>query len=203
MPVRPPVIVQQDSDDTAAQCYKAGDKGSRTQTERRTKRMLLKLCRCGRLIPQSIKMCEQCEAAEQERSRHVIYNETRRDSRAAEFYISKEWRTMRPIIVSVYDSIDIYALYVLGKLKVLSKSDPIHHIIELEDDWSKRLDPFNLLPASHETHNTITALYKKDKATMKATQAQIRDIIAHHFKEAGGIEKVLYKAGLVAPPPSL
>lgn len=73
--------------------------------------MLLKSCRCGKLIPQSMKMCEECEQRQQ--SRHMIYNNTRRDERAAEFYVSKEWRAMRERIIEVYDNIDIYALYAL------------------------------------------------------------------------------------------
>ncbi len=67
--------------------------------------MLLKSCRCGKLIPQSMKMCEECER--QQQSRHMIYNNTRRDERAAEFYISKEWRAMRERIIEVYENIDI------------------------------------------------------------------------------------------------
>ena len=71
--------------------------------------MLLKSCRCGKLIPQSMKMCEECEQRQQ--SRHMIYNNTRRDERAAEFYVSKEWRAMRERIIEVYDNVDIYALW--------------------------------------------------------------------------------------------
>lgn len=67
--------------------------------------MLLKSCRCGKLIPQSVKMCEECERRQQ--SRHMIYNNTRRDKRAAEFYVSKEWRAMRERIIEVYDNVDI------------------------------------------------------------------------------------------------
>lgn len=120
--------------------------------------------------------------------------------RAAEFYISKQWQAIRPIMQAVYGYVDIYALYVLEELVTLKKSDPVHHIVELEDDWEKRLNPLNLLPVSHNTHNIITALYKKDKATMRATQTRIRQVIVQHFQEAGGIEKVLSRFGLVAPP---
>ena len=143
--------------------------------------MLLKSCRCGKLIPQSMKMCEECEQRQQ--SRHMIYNNTRRDERAAEFYVSKEWRAMRERIIEVYDNIDIYALYV-----------------ELEDDWEQRLNPFNLIPLNHKTHNTITALYKQSKASMRATQKQLRSLIEYHFREAGGYKKVLCDSFLVAPP---
>lgn len=115
--------------------------------------MLLKSCRCGKLIPQSMKMCEECEQRQQ--SRHMIYNNTRRDERAAEFYVSKEWRAMRERIIEVYDNVDIYALYVEHELLTCN---PVHHIIELEDDWEQRLNPFNLIPLNHKTHNTIEIL---------------------------------------------
>ena len=58
----------------------------------------------------------------------------------------------------------------------------------------------NLIPLSLKTHNTITALYKKSNASMKATQAQLRSLIEYHFREAGGHEKVLRDRFLVAPP---
>lgn len=109
--------------------------------------MLLKSCRCGKLIPQSMKMCEECEQRQQ--SRHMIYNNTRRDERAAEFYVSKEWRAMRERIIEVYDNVDIYALYVEHELLTCN---PVHHIIELEDDWEQRLNPFNLIPLNHQGH---------------------------------------------------
>lgn len=170
-----------------------------TDGQRGVSSVLLKACKgCGRLIPQALTMCEQCEARQQ--SRHVTYNNTRRDPRAAEFYLSKEWRELRPVIMSVYEYVDIYALYVEHQLITLKDSDPIHHIIELDEDWEQRLNPLNLIPLSHRTHNTITALYKQSNASMKATQTQLRSLIDYHFKEAGGYEKVLCDRFLVAPP---
>ena len=153
-----------------------------TDGQRGVSSVLLKACKgCGRLIPQALTMCEQCEARQQ--SRHVAYNNTRRDPRAAEFYLSKEWRELRPVIMSVYEYVDIYALYVEHQLITLKDSDPIHHIIELEEDWEQRLNPLNLIPLS-----------------LKATQTQLRSLIDYHFKEAGGYEKVLCDRFLVAPP---
>lgn len=49
-------------------------------------------------------------------------------------------------------------------------------------------------------HNTITALYKQSKASMRATQKQLRSLIEYHFREAGGYKKVLCDSFLVAPP---
>ena len=163
--------------------------------------MLLKTCRCGKLIPQTMQMCDACASGH--KSRHVEYNNTRRDKRAAAFYVSKEWRAVRSAIMAVYGYIDIYALYVEHQLITLKESDPVHHIVELEEDWNQRLNPLNLIPLSHSTHNTITALYKRSKASMTATQRQLRSLIEVHFKEAGGYEKVLSDAFLVPAPFSL
>lgn len=160
--------------------------------------MFMKICECGKLIPQSIDMCDDCKA--KQKSRHVVYNETRRDKKAAAFYISKEWRAIRPYIFSAYDYLDIWALYVDKRIITLNDSAPIHHIEELEDCWEKRLDPFNLFPVSHDTHNTITALYKEGEAVKKSTQKRIKSIIDLYFQEAGGIKKVFERLFIVAPP---
>lgn len=157
--------------------------------------MMLKECRCGRLIPQSVRLCDQCAA--QEESRHMIYNETKRSKRAAAFYVSPQWRRLRPIIISIFDGIDIYALYVEQRIESCKE---VHHIEELEDNWRRRLDPLNLIPLSHDTHTHITALYKESAASMKRTQKLLLSLIDRHFKEVGGIEKVLSDSLIVAPP---
>ena len=152
--------------------------------------MLLKLCRCGKLIPQSLKMCEECEQRyiNIKRKSYINYNNMRRDQKAAEFYISKEWKTLRTYIISVFDNVDIYALYVKNEIMTC---DHVHHIIELEDDWEQRLNPLNLIPLSQSSHSIITALYKRNKESMEITQIQLRALIEYHFREAGGYEKVL------------
>lgn len=188
-PFTPPVMdAQQEAGPNVAQPFKGGGK------------MLLKQCRgCGRIIPQTMKLCDVCEKRQQDTpSRHTIYNDTRRDPRAAAFYLSKEWKVMRRCIISVYDNIDIYALYMHHEIMTC---DQVHHIEELEEAWERRLDPMNLIPLNQRTHNTITAMYKKGKNSMRETQKQIRELIDRHFKEAGGYEKVLSDAKLVAPPP--
>ena len=46
---------------------------------------------------------------------------------------------MRERIIEVYDNVDIYALYVEHELLTCN---PVHHIVELEDDWEQRLNSF-------------------------------------------------------------
>jgi hypothetical protein len=140
-------------------------------------------------------MCEECE--KKAPSRFIEYNNTRRDKKAAAFYVSKEWRAMRKCIISVYDNIDIYALYIRNELLTC---EHVHHIVEVEDDWEQRLNPLNLIPLNQSSHSIITALYEQSSASKTATQMQLRKLIEYHFRDAGGIEKVLSGAGLVTPP---
>ena len=87
-----------------------------------------------------------------------------------------------------YDGIDLYAFYVQHRIET---ADMVHHIVEIEEDWTKRLDIGNLFPLSNKNHGIISALYKRDKTTKKQTQAQLRGILKMHWEREGGIEKVL------------
>ena len=142
--------------------------------------MLLHMCRCGKLIPQEVKLCEACEAAAGQR--YIDYNKHRRDSKTARFYTSREWLQTRGLILSAYDFVDLYAFHVLHEIR---RADTVHHITELKEDWTRRLDVSNLIPLASTTHNTIHTLYDKDAATKAATQATLRQLIADEAGRVG------------------
>lgn len=160
--------------------------------------MLLKYCRCGAIIPADRQRCARCEQLHQ--SRHTAYNAQCRSQKAAAFYVSREWRTIRPVIISIYDGIDIWAFYECDQLLA---ADEVHHIEELDTAWNRRLDPFNLFPLAHASHTAITAAYKRSPASMRTTQRKLLELRKRYFESEGGYEKVLERAGLVAPPYSL
>lgn len=134
--------------------------------------MLLHMCRCGKLIPQAMKLCEGCEAKAGQR--YKDYNEHRRDSRTAAFYVSREWRQTRGNVLAAYDYIDLYALHILHEIR---RADTVHHITELTEDWGRRLDTSNLIPLASATHNAIHTLYDRDAATKAQTQASLRELL--------------------------
>lgn len=167
--------------------------GPRVEREKRgrkkRKNMLYHKCKCGRLIPQELRRCPECEKKENEsESRHVEYNRHRRNKKTAAFYTSGEWRKVRALTLSTYDGIDMYAYYVQHTIE---PAEMVHHIVEIEDDWSRRLDITNLFPLSNKNHGIISALYRRDAATKRRTQEQLRKILRRHWEEAGGAEKVL------------
>lgn len=142
--------------------------------------MLLHMCRCGRLIPQTMRLCEQCEANAGQR--YKDYNAHRRNTKTAAFYVSKQWQQMRGRVLATYDFIDLYAYAVLHEIR---RADTVHHIVELTEDWERRLDPLNLIPLASSTHNTIHTLYDRNTATKAATQATLREILAGQPRRVG------------------
>lgn len=152
--------------------------------------MLLKVCKCGKLIPQEMGLCDRCKEAAGER--HKEYNKYRRNQTAAAFYVSGEWRSLRGNLLAAYDYIDLYAYEVLHEIR---RADTVHHIKELSEAWERRFDITNLIPLAGSTHTAIHALYDSDPVTKAQTQATLWRLVQEAAERPGGIKIVL--GGLV------
>lgn len=114
--------------------------------------MLKKICRCGKVIPYSMKRCPECEAkAEKKRKENIrYYKQTTydRDSKYNKFYKSREWIKGRQLAI-VRD----HALCrdCLDK-DVITPYNTVHHIVPIKEDWSKRLDIDNLISLCESCH---------------------------------------------------
>lgn len=145
---------------------------------------LLKMCRCGKIIPQALDMCPEC--AQHAADRHKEYNATRRDKRAYAFYTSAEWRKARALRLQHAGGLDLYALYVDG---VIQYAEMVHHIVPLSEDWSKRCDQRNLFPLTNANHNKIEALYDSSITEKKQTQQLLRRLLERFETEQRGVQR--------------
>lgn len=129
---------------------------------------MLKLCRCGRKIDYRDKHCKECaKAVEEERKKYYRhYDAYHRDRESAAFYNSTEWQRVRQHVLIKYKGLDLYAYYID---KEIVYADTVHHIIEIKDDWNKRLTVSNLFPCSSSNHNKIHMLYNKNKKENQKT----------------------------------
>jgi 5-methylcytosine-specific restriction protein A len=143
---------------------------------------LLKMCRCGKIIPQALEMCPEC--AQHAADRHKEYNATRRNKRAYAFYTSAEWRKARALRLQHAGGLDLYALYVDG---VIQYAEMVHHIVPLSEDWSKRCEQRNLFPLTNANHNKIEALYDSSIAEKKQTQQLLRRLLERFEAEQRGV----------------
>ncbi|AWZ48446.1 hypothetical protein C3495_06280 [Clostridiaceae bacterium 14S0207] len=100
-----------------------------------------------------------------------------KDKKYTKFYHSNEWNDLREDVLITYNGIDIYSYYIENKAVTANTA---HHIIELKEDWDKRLDKDNIFPLNDFNHKKIHALYKKDK---KGTQRLLRELLERFRKQ--------------------
>ena len=130
--------------------------------------MLMKLCaRCGKKTPSNAK----CDCV---KDRHKIYNREFRDKKSAEFYNSKEWKTLTAICKTKANGLDLYE-YVLNNNIV--KGELSHHIEEITDNKSRALDIGNLIWISNKTHNYIHSQYNKSAEDKNEMQNKLFEIL--------------------------
>jgi len=146
--------------------------------------MLKKTCTCGKIIDYSQQRCDECELKHEQykAQRYKHYDKNIRSKDTAVFYNSTEWEKTRTEVLRIYKGLDLWEYYINKKIVY---ADTAHHIIELKDDWSKRLDISNLFPLSSNkpgNHSMVHKLYKKDK---QGTQKLLFELIKRWEKEYG------------------
>lgn len=143
---------------------------------------LLKFCsRCNKTIPYGKRLCEECEAkyeqqnkkryTEKDKARWREYQKQRDDKTEQNFYTSKSWKLTRDMIVNKYYHMDVY-LYM--KYGIVEYGNIVHHIVELKEDFSKRLDEDNLILLSQRSHLLIHEEYNNgDKVALQEELKQM------------------------------
>lgn len=134
------------------------------------------------MIEHSLKYCDDClEKYEREKKdRYKQYDEDRKDDMYWKFYKTKEWIRLREYALMYYNYIDLWEYYMNNRIINANTS---HHIIELRENWDRRLDFTNQFPCSESNHNVIHGLYEKDK---KGTQEMLRELLDRWEIEFGG-----------------
>lgn len=148
---------------------------------------LLKFCsRCNKTIPYGKTLCEECEAkvkakkkvsTEKDKERYRRYKANRTDNMYQEFYQSKGWRLLRSNMTEYYFNMCVWSYYEYGVIKF---GNQLHHIVEIKDDFSKRLDTNNVILLSQEAHQIIHEMYKYDKV---AIQGKLKEYVERFKNE--------------------
>ena len=133
--------------------------------------MIYRHCpRCGKKIAVGK---ETCDCAQQiKRARDRRYDSEKRNRKHAAFYASPEWIIVRDACRDACMGLDLYALYARGQLV---PGRVAHHIIPLEDDWTKRLLTDNVIYVSESSHQEIHRIYAAGADEKKALQTALRD----------------------------
>lgn len=126
----------------------------------------------------------QCEI-DIEKQRHKDYKASRTDKKEQEFYNTKQWLQTKEIAKSKTHGIDVYEYYVNGR--VIS-GETVHHIVEIKEDWNKKLLISNLIYLTNSNHMYVHNMYNKsdkDKTKMQELLIELLDRFNKEFKDGG------------------
>jgi len=127
--------------------------------------LLKKLCpKCNKVIDATSKYCDECKKKYTNQSSKA-YDDRRKDDMYHAFYQTKEWKKTRDAVLKKYNYIDLYEIHINKKIVT---ANTVHHIIEVREDYDKRLNIDNLFPCSARTHNKIEKMYRRNKEEMQA-----------------------------------
>ncbi|AKF76284.1 MULTISPECIES: HNH endonuclease [Bacillus] len=91
--------------------------------------------------------CDAHKTQQQEETKH--YNKHSRNKTITSFYKSTEWKRTRQLALMR----DNYLCQHCLKAHCFTPADMVHHIVEVKQDWSKRLDIKNLESLCNACHN--------------------------------------------------
>jgi 5-methylcytosine-specific restriction enzyme A len=111
-----------------------------------------KAIRCPNLTREGY--CEQhkIEPQQQKKEANKQYDRYKRDERSTKFYKSKAWRELRTLAYNRDNGLCLHCL----RNNIFKRADVVDHIVEIKDDWDKRLDISNLQSLCHGCHNRKT-----------------------------------------------
>ena len=142
--------------------------------------MLKRICRCKKIIPYEVKLCEECQAKEDIRvaDRHKRYKYNQTDKEEERFYAATRWKNCRDFI-RARDNGLCKLCYDEGKIRYM---DVVHHIVELKEDKDKAYVPTNLISLCNKCHGRVHAIYK---TTDKLKIQDRLERLAGRFKREG------------------
>lgn len=158
---------------------------------------LKKMCSCGKLIDYTEKHCEECTTKldQLDKQRHKQNKASRKDKKEQELYTSTLWVKVKEEVKIKTYGIDAYEYYINNRVVT---GEVVHHIVEVKEDWSKRLDISNLIYITNSTHRHIHNAYSKSNEERKQMQNILYELLDRFNKEfksnydyarVGGIKK--------------
>lgn len=142
---------------------------------------LLKLCRCGKRIPQGQRLCDKClYAHKQKRKKQAKAYDKKRNW--AWFYNSPGWGTAR---IQPWDRDNGVCLMCFFSKDRLRTAHVVHHIIELDDDFGRAYDTNNLICLCERCHKRVHKKYREGRK--KETQKELFEILR---SQGGDVKKM-------------
>lgn len=121
----------------------------------------------------------KCEE-EREKKWQRDYKENRKDKTEQNFYNSKPWLKLKQSIDGKYNGMCLYCLYEFSKV-IDRKAN--HHIVEIKEEWERRLDDTNIIPVCDSCHKYIHNEYKKSINNKRNMQKKLFTLLEKYNNE--------------------
>lgn len=146
---------------------------------------MLKQCSwhgCTKIINDGVSYCEyhQDKYDKEQKKRFKEYKLRREDDKENSFYNSDSWKRLRASVTAMYFYIDILEYYSTGRI---IQGENLHHIIEVKEDWARRLDIDNLIYLSSGNHRRVHAYYNKGIKERKQMQKVLFGLVERFVEE--------------------
>lgn len=139
-----------------------------------------KICpRCRKVYSYDDKVCPNGCSDKTKRESDKVYDQEQRVNQ--DLYNSREWKFLRDNCRKKFSGLCIWSLY---KEKRIIQGKLTHHIVPVEDNKKKALDPMNLIYLSDAAHREIHELYEEDK---EGTQSLLFDYIREWEESDEGV----------------
>lgn len=142
----------------------------------------LKFCVCGKIIKKADKYCEKCRKERTKKNTELKkrydknYDKYIRDEKKNTFYHSGAWAKLTNLIKTR----DSGLCLLCWNNNMITRGRITHHIVPLDYNWSKRLDPLNCIYLCDKCHNKVHKEYDKDKQSRELMQQKLKKLVFKH-----------------------
>ena len=129
--------------------------------------------RCGkRILAGTICGCQKRRYREEDK-----YT---KDDKYKLFYKSRSWNRARDIAIDFYGGLDIYSLYILGRMEY---GQTVHHIVPLKECWERRTDVSNLIYLTESNHQIIHNIMIQGETQKQEVLSLLFSLVERYRKE--------------------
>ncbi|ELC8387923.1 hypothetical protein QYB77_003012 [Clostridium perfringens] len=146
---------------------------------------------CTKIVNEGVVYCNkhQKEYEEKQREKYKRYKRRRmhdeEQKKYQKFYTSKEWKRIREMSIMDTLAIDVIDYYKLNKI---TQGEIVHHIVEVSEDYNKRLNKENLIYLTARNHKIVHNEYNNgNKARMQELLFDLKARFMDEFRLGGGV----------------
>lgn len=139
-----------------------------------------KCTECGKKVLEStLCKCEEKKKLQSYKNYKARRMKDLKEKECQQFYSSDAWIRCRDSVASHQFGLDLIEL---SKGNIVA-AETYHHVVEIKEDWSLRLDDGNIIGLTQENHIRVHKLMDKSDKDKKAIQKFLKELLQKFEEE--------------------